>query len=118
MRRFADPESVGGSPDVVGPSLAIIDGKECQLDVLVAADDGAGTPGERTVLAIGEAKAGETIGAGHLRRLEKARAALGTRAARAKLLLFGPNFSPDLTAEAAGRPDVEVVDLDRLYHGS
>jgi hypothetical protein len=36
-----------------------------------------------------------------------------------KLLLFSRSgFAPELTAAAAGRPDVELVDLNRLYHGS
>ncbi|HEX8321529.1 hypothetical protein [Longimicrobium sp.] len=118
VRRYADPETLGGAPDIVGPSSAIIDGKDCQLDVVVASDEGASGASERQVLAIGEAKAGETIGIGHLRRLEKARAALGARAAQAKVLLFGPAFTPEIDAAAASRPDVELVDLDRLYHGS
>jgi hypothetical protein len=117
VRRYADAASIGGSPDIVGPSSAIIDGKDCQLDVLVAADEGSVSPAERTVLAIGEAKSGETLTPGHLRRLEKARSALGTRAAQAKILLFGASPGPELEAEAAGRADVELVGLDRLYHG-
>jgi uncharacterized protein len=118
VRRFADPETLGGSPDRVGPSSATVDGKECQLDVLVAADAAGGDPSERDVRAIGEAKAGETVGVGHLRRLEKARASLGTRAAHAKLLLFAPAFAPELVAAARARGDVEVIDLQRLYEGS
>lgn len=118
VRRFAEPGTVGGSPDHVAPSSAVIDGKECQLDVVVAADDGGGRPSERVVLALGEAKAGETLGLAHLRRMEKARVALGTRAAHARLLLFGAAFHPDLVSAARGRGDVELVDLERLYTGS
>ena len=37
----------------------------------------------------------------------------------AKLLLFClSGFSPELVTEAAGRPDVELIDLERLYRGS
>ncbi|HEX8694701.1 MAG TPA: hypothetical protein VF746_19910 [Longimicrobium sp.] len=118
VRRYADAATLGGSPDIVGPSTATIDGKDCQLDIVIASDEGAAAPSERQVLAIGEAKAGETIGTGHLRRLEKARAALGTRAAQAKLLLCGASFSAEIAAQAGARADVELVDLDRLYHGS
>lgn len=118
VRRDADASTLGGSPDYVGPSIVMIDGKECQLDVVVATDNGSGAPSERTVLAIGEAKAGETVGKGHLRRLEQARRALGTRAARARLLLFAPAFTADLQADAARRADLELVGLDRLYHGT
>jgi uncharacterized protein len=118
VRRHADQSTVGGYPDHVGPSLTTVAGKERQLDVIVAASGDDGTPpSERIVTAIGEAKAGETVGVGHLRALEEARLALGQRALRARLLLFAPAFHQDLTAEASRRDDIELVDLDRLYHG-
>jgi hypothetical protein len=50
--------------------------------------------------------------------LERARAALGSRAARAKLLLFAPTFAGDLVKLAERRHDVDLVDLERLYHGT
>lgn len=119
VRRYSDTSTLDGSADHVGPSMAVIGGQEHQLDVLVATADRPDTiPADRTILAIGEAKAGETVGTGRLTELERARAALGPRAARAKLLLFAPTFSPELTALAGRRADVELVDLDRLYHGS
>lgn len=117
VRRYADASTIGGTPDHVGPSSAMIDGRECQLDVVVAVDEDAGAPAERSVLAIGEAKAGETVGRGHLRRLESARSALGSRGARARLLLFAPAFTPDVEADAARRGDLELIGLDRLYSG-
>lgn len=86
--------------------------------MLVAADDGATQPSERTVFAIGEAKAGERVGRRQLHRLERARASLGTRAAGAKLLLFGCSFEAELVEIADMRNDVEVVDLGRLYGGA
>lgn len=119
VRRFAEPATIGGPPDHVGPSTALIGGRERQLDVVVASAERIDAPpSERSVLAIGEAKAGETVGTGRLTDLEKARAALGTRAAQAKLLLFAPAFTPELTAVTGRRADVELVDLDRLYHGT
>jgi hypothetical protein len=117
VRRHAAPSTLGGDPDHVGPSAASIEGRERQLDVVVAADRADAAPSERRVLAIGEAKAGETIGLGRLDTLEKARAAFGARASGSKLLLFAPAFEANLVAKAAARPDVELVDLDRLYHG-
>jgi uncharacterized protein len=117
VRRHASPATLGGAPDHVGPSTVTVDGTERELDVVVAADTEGAPPGERTVLAMAEAKAGEEVGVDRLRVLESARAALGTRAARARLLLFAPVFTRDLTAEAARRPDVELVDLERLYRG-
>lgn len=116
VRRHADPHTLGGPADSVGPSSVTIDGKEMQLDVVAAAGHGRG-PSERTVHAIGEAKAGETVGRGHLRALEQARAALGTQAAQAKLLLFAPAFAAGLQVDAAERSDVELIDLPRLYGG-
>lgn len=119
VRRFADPDTLGGPADHVGPSSAFIQGTERQLDVVVATADPVDTPpSERTILAIGEAKSGETIGNGHLRTLEQARNTLGGRAAHAKLLLFAPTFTHGLSTEAAERADVELIDLHRLYRGS
>jgi len=118
VRRHADEVTIGGVPEHVGPSFAMIDGEERQLDLVVAAAQGDTVPSERTVRMIGEAKAGETMTASHLHRLELARAALGTRAAGARLLLVGPAFRRDLRSKAAARSDVELVDLERLYEGS
>lgn len=118
VRRHADMSTIGGPPDLVGPSAVVVDGRERQLDVVVASAGPADAPpSERRVLAIGEAKAGETVGTGRLTELEHARAALGPRAAGAKLLLFAPAFTTQMSAVAARRHDVELVDLDRLYHG-
>lgn len=118
VTHFADPDTLGGFPDHVGPSTLVMgDGTERQLDVVVAADDGRTAP-ERTILALGEAKAGELLSTRHLHRLEVVRSALGARAAGAKLLLFGAECAPELTDAAARRSDVELVDLARLYAGS
>jgi uncharacterized protein len=117
VRRYAASDTIGAFPHHVGPSSAIIEGREYQLAVLVAADDGAAEPSSRTVIAIGEAKAGATMTSGHLRHLERARASLGPRAAGAKLLLFGTAHDPQLIEAAGRRHDVELVDLARLYDG-
>lgn len=114
---FAAPATLGGSPGHVGPTTIVLaDGSEMELDVVVAAAD-SGTASDRTILAIGEAKAGERISGRHLRRLEMARTALGGHAQEAKLLLFGARFAPDLAGLARQRPDVELIDLERLYGG-
>jgi uncharacterized protein len=117
VRRHAAPTTLGGHADHVGPSTAHIEGTEHQLDVVVAAEAPATEPAGREVRALGEAKAGETVGAAHLRRLERARAALGPRAAGARMLLVSPAFTRELWAEARRRSDLELVDLERLYHG-
>lgn len=114
VRRFASTETI--NPDSrVGPSSVFVDGVEHELDLVVAVD--GPTPAKRAVTAIGEAKAGETFGIRHLKHLERARAALGQRAADARLFLFGTVFDPDLVSSVSKRSDVELIDLDRLYHG-
>jgi hypothetical protein len=116
-QHFATRRTLGGSPDHVGSTvLTTTDDREQQLDVVVAADDGA-VPSQRTVHAIGEAKVGETITTWHLQRLEQARAALGPRAAACKLLLFGRRFDAALSAVIEDRADVEAITLERLYLG-
>lgn len=117
VRRHASAETLGGFADHVGPSLLSARGQERQLDVVVAKAD-ADLPAARTIIAIGEAKSGETVGSGHLHALEQARSSFGPRAAHAKLLLFAPSFSTSLLTEAARRSDVELIDLERLYAGS
>jgi hypothetical protein len=112
---YADSEILGGSPDYVGPSIVqLADGNERQLDVVVTADN-ADTPAQRTVIAIGEAKVGEMLSERHLHRLEEARTALGKRADRAKLLLFGVHANDRLIMLAAKRQDVELIGLKKLY---
>jgi uncharacterized protein len=116
---LANPQTLGGSPDHVGPSVLVAAGTaEQELDVVVAADDGGDDPGERTVRAIGEAKIAETLTLTHVRRLEVARTRIGPRAAHAKLLLFGHTFDAAVQAAAARRDDLELIDHTRLYEGS
>lgn len=115
---FAAADVIGGAPDHVGPTvLAMEDGRTLQIDVVVAADD-AGAASGRTVFALGEAKAGARLTASHVQRLEEARAVLGARAAKARLLLFGVDFTDGLVRMAGDRSDVELVDLERLYGGA
>lgn len=112
----ASRTTLGGDAAHVGPTnLAMPGGAEMQLDVVVT--DAEGPPGRRRVYAIGEAKAGERITMRHVKRLEDARAAIGSRAVNAKLLLFGSRVGPDVYAAATQRSDIEIVDLERLYYG-
>jgi len=73
--------------------------------------------GYRVAAVVGVAKADETIGRRHLDRLVEARHRLGPRADKARVLLVGSSFDEDLLFEAAARHDVEVIGLERLYHG-
>lgn len=116
-QHFARPQSVGGAPAHVGPTtFTLPDGRERQVDVVVAADDST-VPADRTIHAVGEAKSGEQIGARHVSRLEEIRDALGPRARTAKLLLFGVQFTPEVRHSVVGRADLELIDLTRLYEG-
>jgi DNA-binding MarR family transcriptional regulator len=73
------------------------------------------------VLAVGETNAaGGPMEGGQLKRLEHLRALLpdGRVGEPPRLLLFSRSgFAAGLAAEAAARPDVELVDLERLYRG-
>ncbi len=117
VRRFASPETLGGTGDHIGPSQVTIEKTDYQLDVVVANGASQLDPARRQVLAIGEAKAGETVGLSHLKHLERARAALGVNAAGARLLFFAPRFADDLRQAASERGDTELVDLERMYYG-
>ncbi len=120
---FASHDTVGGSPDHVGPTSLTVTNSETgateprEIDVVVAAHD-AVEPSGRTVYALGEAKVGERFTLRHVRRLEDARIALGDRAEGAKLLLFGSSFDDAVQVSAGERADLEIVDLERLYEGA
>jgi uncharacterized protein len=79
--------------------------------------------GADQVVAIGEAKGtADQVGRGQLERLEHVRSLLPERAReQPRMLLFSrAGFTAELTTTtttAARRPDVELVDLHRLYFG-
>lgn len=121
---YASEATLGGSPLEVGRSELHDPGqrKSHDLDVIVIGAS-AGTSKERRVLAIGEAKAGRTrVGMMLLRELERRRELLVSKrrtASGARLLLFAlSGFTAALEGEAEKRDDVELIDLERLYHGS
>ena len=119
----ASEATLGGRPTHVGSTVIADPAGRAQLEIDVVAVDrttpGAGGP---RVLLLGEAKASTTArGVGDLRRLERARDLLRGRAdvGGARLAIVGlGGFDRELRAEDKGRPDVVLVDLDRLYHGS
>jgi AAA+ ATPase superfamily predicted ATPase len=119
--RFAAPGTVGGVPARVG-SAVLNDTRgrsRHQLDVVATHRTSVGST---EVLAIGEAKH-----SAHMRtmsdvhRLERIRELLVQRdpaAAAAKLLIFSASgFERALRSLAARRDDVELIDVDRMYHG-
>jgi hypothetical protein len=79
------------------------------------------SPADR-ISAIGEAKATTApVGLDQLRRLEHLRGLLPSQRVDQppRLLLFSrTGFTAGVATEAAVRPDVELVGIDRLYGGS
>jgi AAA+ ATPase superfamily predicted ATPase len=117
--RYADEETLSGTAGAVRPTeIACREHQQGhELDVVVTEDSGATS----RITAIGEAKAtSDRVGAGQLRRLEHLRGLLPSARVTQppKLLLFSrTGFTPELTDEAATRPDVELIGLDRIYRG-
>jgi uncharacterized protein len=117
----ASAETLGGLPSRCEPAVVACREHKTshELDVVVSSD--APYTVSR-VLAIGEVKAIRSpVGLNQLRRLEHIRTILpvGTESARPRLMLFARcGFTPDLTAEAGIRRDVELIDLQRLYNGT
>lgn len=120
--RYAAAATTGGPVAKVGPAV-INDAKErTQHDVDVVAL-GRADDGTSPVLALGEAKhTTQRRTLGDLGRLERIRQLVAEKeptAAEAKLLVFSASgFDRNLLDAADDRPDVELVDLDRLYNGS
>jgi hypothetical protein len=119
-RWHAGPETFGGYNAQVASGV-VLDSKtktSHEVDVAVFGRDDFG---RETLLAIGEAKWNDTLGLGHLQRLETIRTLLrardGVPTVDTRLLLFsGVGFTDDLL-RVAGRDDaVQLIDLERLYH--
>lgn len=117
---FADPDrTLGGEPETVGQGVLNDKAGRTQLQLDLVVRDSRGE-----VLAIGEAKSGETIGTRHLSRLFRAIELLReqgriTAGNAPKILLFGGGeFTPEVTARAeASGATIQCIDLDRLYDG-
>lgn len=118
--RYAAEATLGGSASTVRPTeIACPEHRDRhELDIVVA--DELSAAGR--IVAIGEAKATNApVDTRQLRRLEHLRGLLPSdRVGQPpKLLLFSRSgFTSDLTEEAAGRPDVELAGLARVYRGT
>ncbi len=121
--RYAS-ESTLGEPAGPSASVQVNDRRRRQsydLDV-VALRRGPRAGRTKTIQLIGEAKAHQ-LDVDALERLDHLGDLLAgrtgvTQSPTAKRLLFSARgFTPDLAAAAHTRPDVELVDLDRLYEG-
>jgi uncharacterized protein len=117
---FASDQTIGGVARQVGASTLPTGrrGKRVQIDLVALGSTGRGGA---EVLAIGEVKAGvEPVGAGELDRLDAIEGEVhGVRVAGQlkKLIVARAGFTSDLQRLARRRPDVELVDLHRLYAG-
>ncbi|GGS24077.1 ATPase AAA [Streptomyces parvus] len=116
----ADPELLGGLPARVGHGVVhdpkARTGHEVDVAVIGIAD-GTKPP----LLAVGEAKWNDTMGAAHIERLRHIRDLI-TLAGRydttnTQLLCFsGAGFNDKAHAAAAGDPDIRLIDLATLYN--
>ena len=120
--RFASIETLGGRPSHVGFTQVNDVEERSRVELDVVAVSGNVNADRPHVLAVGEAKGGSAaLALVDLRKLERGRTLLAARAdtADARLLLFSRSgFDPDVVDAARRRPDIELVDLDRLYGGS
>jgi AAA+ ATPase superfamily predicted ATPase len=119
--RFASSNTIGSAVADVAPAVLNDAKQRTQYEVDVVAI-GRERRGTAPILALGEAKhteAKRTVS--DLTRLERIRDLAAKKtpsAASARLLLFSANgFDTNLTRTAAGRDDVELIDIERLYRG-
>lgn len=115
MRRYASPETLGG--DVVRIGRRIVSDRSKRTKMAL---DAVGLAADDRVLFLAEVKATAALRDGaDLTRLERARELLGPAAAEAKLLLISRRgFAKALHSAVRTRPDVELIDLERLYEGA
>lgn len=123
VRWYADPDTYGSryvgrvaSGTVSDPAAQ----KTLEVDVAAFGQD---EEGRDALLALGEAKWQETITISHLKKLEHIRGLLMARgepgAENARLLFFsGSGFSDAIMERAGEDPAIQLIGLDRLYHGS
>ncbi|MFG1758365.1 ATP-binding protein [Micromonospora echinofusca] len=122
--RFADQETLGGPVAEVSAAVLTDPASRSshELDLVALGESPLGD-GPRPLLAIGEVKWGRLLGRPDLDRLQRARELLvarsGLDARGARLLLASAEgFTAELRQLAVHRPDVVLVDPDRLYSGA
>ncbi|MGH3314435.1 MAG: ATP-binding protein, partial [Streptomyces sp.] len=120
-RWHAAPETLDGHASRVATGTANDSAGKTSHEVDVAVF-GRDDHDREALLAIGEAKWNDTMGTSHLQRLQHIRALLGSRHGRppeqTRLLCFsGAGFTDELRQTAARDHAVQLIDLERLYHG-
>lgn len=115
----ASAESLGGSPMTVAPTLAACREHRTNHEVDVVVVTASRNSGPRRATAIGEAKWRATpCDRGHLERLAHIRELLRLPETTRLLLFSRGGFTRDLARLGRTRDDVELIDLERLYHGT
>ena len=93
-----------------------------EIDVAVYGQSSDDASDREVLLSIGEAKWNDTMGLSHLQRLQHIRELLRTRGtahgAAPRLMCFsGAGFTDELQHTAKQDHTVQLIDLQRLYHG-
>jgi AAA+ ATPase superfamily predicted ATPase len=120
--RFASADTLGGRATHVGFTQVNDIEARSRVELDVVAVRGNLDARRPHVLAVGEAKGGSaTRTMADLHKLERGRVILGEKAdvSEARLLLFSRSgFAPEVHEAARLRPDLELVDLERIYAGT
>lgn len=120
--RYAGQEALAEPVGQVGPTVVNDAAGKAQheVDVVALASGEMPRTANARILLLGEAKSSNRVrSVGDLRRLEHIRGLLSARGYRtddARLALFArTGFDAELIREAAGRGDVLLIDLARMY---
>ena len=116
----ADPDLFGGLPARVGHGIVTDPSARAHHEVDIAVVGVADGARPAPLLAIGEAKWNDTLGVGHLERLERVRAIIGRvgkyDTSRTRLLLCsGAGFNDRLQSRVRGQSDPLLIGLNELY---
>ncbi|WP_436492145.1 ATP-binding protein [Actinokineospora sp. HUAS TT18] len=113
-----DDSVFGEFPSEVGAGVVNDPENRTQIEIDVAVLAAPGD-GPRGVLALGEAKWGETMGVGHVARLSRARdllAVKGWDTRSTKLACYsGAGFTDELRTAAAADGRILLIDLEQIY---
>jgi AAA+ ATPase superfamily predicted ATPase len=123
-RWHAAPETYGGHPTRVAAGTVNDPAAKTshEVDVAVFGHGDNGDSNREALLAIGEAKWNDTMGVGHLQRLQHIRELLHakgtiTRELPRLMCFSGAGFTDELQHTAKQDRTVQLIDLQRLYHG-
>jgi hypothetical protein len=114
VRAAAGPELFGDFPAAVGSGVVNYAARiQIQIDVVVLAVPEPGAP--RRILSLGEAKWGEVMGTGHVRRLERARDILAGAAYDTSGTVLACYSAAGFPEDLSETDHLRLFDLDRIY---